>query len=325
MLLAHPERLSMSRRTHLAMTWSARILSLAGGLALAGSPAAPAQEPTLAGMSFYPLPPCRILDTRPGSGVQGAGVGHLQPGVPFAFDVSEGDAACGVPADARAAVLDFVAVGPAGAGHLTVWPWDLPMPPAPNASVLNFTPGVTIANATAVRICHPEAANASCVNDLYAMTGVSAAFLVVDVLGYYAPPGLAVLWGEGRPGSARYGPETPRPDSMCANGDFEFGLSRALAEWNDAASACPAGTWVCTEEQRGTAPCDAQRGGADGFACHGGGFDFPADGQIGWLADLSSADEAKVMPERGWENPGPGEFNVVATCTRYPVWCCSSR
>lgn len=298
---------------------------LATVVALAALAPLGAQEPTLTGLTFYPVQPCRILDTRPGSGVQGAGAGPLAAGVPYAFEVSGEEAACGVPAEARAVALDLIAVAPTAAGHLTLWPWDAPAAPPPTASLLNFEAGTTIANAATVRICHPSAANASCVDDLFAVFGGGAAHLVVDVLGYYAPPGFGQLWGEGRPDTTIHGPGSPRPDSLCVNGDFEFGLSLRLATWGDAASACPAGTWVCTWAQRGGAACDTDRAStSDLIACDGNSNQRPDDDNLGWLADPLGDHHGMWMRELGAVND-PGIPYASPTCTRLPVWCCSTR
>src|SRR5687768_9605610 len=101
-----------------------------------------AVEANLRDLVFTGLPPCRVLDTRPTSPGPGQD-GPLTPGTPYSFAVN---GVCGVPAEARAAVLNFIAVAPAGAGHLTVWPYDSALTTPPNASVINFVQGQNIAN-----------------------------------------------------------------------------------------------------------------------------------------------------------------------------------
>ncbi|HEX5758485.1 MAG TPA: hypothetical protein VF121_04785 [Thermoanaerobaculia bacterium] len=131
---------------------------------------------------YTPVAPCRLLDTRSGGG-------PIPPNRTIAFDVAS---LCGVPfPDAKAAVLNFVAVGPGGPGHLTVWPWDSVPTPAPVSSVINYAAvgGLNIANGVVVPICNTATAtDEDCSDDLFARAAISSTHLVVDVLGYFAPP-----------------------------------------------------------------------------------------------------------------------------------------
>ena len=287
--------------------------------ALAAAAPVAAQDPNLGAMTFFPLAPCRILDTRAGSGVQGAGEGPLSPGVAYSFDVSGGDAACGVHAEARGVLLNFVVVRPGGAGHLTVWPWDSPAPPAPVASILNFDAGRTVANGVAVRICHRGSAVSTCAEDLFAVLGGSSAHLVVDVLGYYGPPCYGPLWGEGRPGVVRHG--TSGLGTLCSTGDVRFGLSNPKMALGSAAAACPAGTWVCSFAERGTALCDTVRPDAtcDWRECSGSCIDAAPGQHLGWVADapLGGSHEGTIVNETG-------DWIGAAGCLEAPVWCCSA-
>jgi hypothetical protein len=135
---------------------------------------------------FTPIQPCRIVDTRAGSGLQGDGTGPLVAGAPVAYQVA---GLCGLPSPAaKAAVLNFVAVSPQGPGHLVAWPWDSVNVSPPNASVLNYVAvaGLNIANGLLMTICDPGTANGgTCAKDLFVMPAVSAAHLVIDVVGYF--------------------------------------------------------------------------------------------------------------------------------------------
>lgn len=85
-----------------------------------------------AGSTLTPLPaPRRLLDTREGLG---APAGLSGPGV-LVLEVAGRE---GVPATARAAVLNVTVVGPAGPGYATVFPCDQPRPEASN---VNFVAG----------------------------------------------------------------------------------------------------------------------------------------------------------------------------------------
>jgi hypothetical protein len=150
---------------------------------------------------FYtPVSPCRILDTRPGNHIQGEADGPVPAGTTIAFHVADGGffgnqavpPVCHVPPGAaKAAVINIVAVAPAGAGDLRIWPWDDTFPPAPNSSVLNYAnaAGLNIANGLIVPICNSvTATDGSCAQDVFLRPDVSATHVVIDVLGYFAPP-----------------------------------------------------------------------------------------------------------------------------------------
>ena len=140
---------------------------------------------------YTSVAPCRIVDTR----VAG---GSLAPAAPRDFRVtgldlsSQGGSAtgCGVPfGRADAAIINFVAVNPVGVGNLRAWAYRTPVPPAPTASVLNYTTGFNIANGIAVPICDPLEAGQTCPNDLRVRADTSGTHLVADVVGYFAKEG----------------------------------------------------------------------------------------------------------------------------------------
>ena len=89
-----------------------------------------------------PLAPARVLDTR--SGVGGT-TGRLPAGGRVSLPLAGRG---GVPPrGARAVVLNTTVTGPAGSGHLTVFPGGAP---APVASNLNYVRGQTVANLVVV-------------------------------------------------------------------------------------------------------------------------------------------------------------------------------
>jgi CubicO group peptidase (beta-lactamase class C family) len=104
---------------------------------------------------------------------------------------------CGLPFPAaKAAVLNFIAVGPAGAGDLRAWPWDSSSPAPPNASVLNYAAvaGLNVANGIVVPLCNTSTATSNlCSKDLFLRPDVSATHVVIDVLGYFAAPAATAL------------------------------------------------------------------------------------------------------------------------------------
>ncbi len=136
---------------------------------------------------FVPVSPCRIIDTRFGGGALSSGeVRSFEVTGSTGFAAQGGNAAgCGIPLGATdplapAIVVNFVAVGPAGPGHLEAWEFGQPVP---NASVINYAnvPGLNIANGVVV----PIAGVSSLEKDLNIRANVSSTHVVADVTGYF--------------------------------------------------------------------------------------------------------------------------------------------
>jgi hypothetical protein len=138
---------------------------------------------------YTPVTPCRIIDTRPGAV-------PLQPGsvrnfrvTGIGLDVQGGSASgCNVPmGPATAAVINFVAVSPSGAGNLRAWAYSTPPVGPPGSSVINYTPvpgaALNLANGMVVAIC--DLNQTACSQDLRVQADVSATHLVADVVGYF--------------------------------------------------------------------------------------------------------------------------------------------
>ena len=123
-------------------------------------------------LQFYPLPPCRAIDTR-----NGQDGGMLQAGVERDYTMAE---RCGIPTTALAYSLNVTVLpAPGGLDYLTVW---TPEEPRPSTSTLNASAGGPVANAaivTADKIIHGVAFYANSNNT----------DLLVDVNGYFATPG----------------------------------------------------------------------------------------------------------------------------------------
>jgi len=88
--------------------------------------------------SFYPLPPCRVLDTRVGSGPLGGPA--LAPTAVRYFDVA---GVCGIPSGAVAISANMTVTNVAASGELVVFPSDAPQP---GTSAISFRAGRTRAN-----------------------------------------------------------------------------------------------------------------------------------------------------------------------------------
>ena len=124
---------------------------------------------------FYPLTPCRIVDTR-----NGQDQGMLQAGVERDYTIA---GTCGIPSSATAYSFN-VTVLPATGGldYLTVWPQGESQPAV---STLNDNTGTVVANAAIV----PAGSNST--TAFYAHS--NATNLLVDVDGYFAAPGTGGL------------------------------------------------------------------------------------------------------------------------------------
>jgi hypothetical protein len=130
----------------------------------------------LPGATYTPLAsPQRLLDSRAGSATADGnfqGFGTQPARASLQLDVTR----AGVPADASAVVLNVTAVGPRGAGYLSIHPRGSARPTASN---VNHAPGETIANAVVARVGR---GGQVCVFNL-APTDV-----LVDVAGYLTGP-----------------------------------------------------------------------------------------------------------------------------------------
>lgn len=139
---------------------------LAAGAAISSRVAA-AQD------GFFPLTPCRILDTRGPAGPLGGP--SLGPGQKRIFPVS---GACGIPANAVAIAVNVAVVTPAAAGFAQVFPGN---GAAPVTSVLNFRAGKTRANDAIVSLATDAAGTLALLNN-----STGPADYAVDVSGYFA-------------------------------------------------------------------------------------------------------------------------------------------
>jgi calcineurin-like phosphoesterase family protein len=120
---------------------------------------------------FYPVTPCRLVDTRNPPGP--AGGPALAAGATRTFSLV---GRCGIPADAMALALNVTAVNPTAAGDLRLYPAG---PVAPLASVVNFAPGRTRANNAVASLSPAGDVAVRC--DMPSGT----VHLVLDVTGYF--------------------------------------------------------------------------------------------------------------------------------------------
>jgi hypothetical protein len=127
--------------------------------------------------AFYTDTPCRIADTRSGSGFSAPfGQPSLVAGNTRAFPIISSP--CGVPLTASAYSLNMTVVPPGPLGYLSVWPEGQSQP---LVSTLNSLNGRVTANAALVPAGSPNGGI-----DVYASNDTD---LIIDVNGHFAPPG----------------------------------------------------------------------------------------------------------------------------------------
>jgi len=131
----------------------------------------PATDP--AGLAFYPLTPCRVADTRNSAAPLGGP--SLAAQSTRTFPVAQ--SSCGIPVSAQAYSLNFAVVPKGTLGYLTAWPTGKPQPLAASLTALT---GTVTANAVIV----PAGTSGSV--DVFSTDNTD---LVIDITGYFAPPG----------------------------------------------------------------------------------------------------------------------------------------
>jgi Bacterial Ig-like domain (group 3) len=130
-------------------------------------------------LAFYPLTPCRIVDTRNPAGPLGGP--YLGAAQPRAFPVLSGT--CNIPSTAQAYSLNVTAIPPSSSGHpqplgsLTMWPTGQAQP---LVSTLNAPTGTVTANAAVLPAGTGGSVSVFAANDTD---------LLLDVNGYFAPKG----------------------------------------------------------------------------------------------------------------------------------------
>ena len=118
-------------------------------------------------LAFYPLTPCRLYDTRGGNYL------HAQQTVNFSIP-----GICDIPTNAQAYVFNLTALPLHGSlNYLTAWPAGQPQPAT---STLNAPTGAVTANAAIVQGGTSGAISVFAYDDTN---------LIIDVNGYFAPPG----------------------------------------------------------------------------------------------------------------------------------------
>ena len=130
-------------------------------------------------LQFYPLPPCRVVDTRSGSTQpQGLGPPSLQAKKQRDLPILKSPCLSGINGAQAYSFNVTAAPNPSGQklDYLTVWPSDQPQP---TVSTLNNPTATVVANAAIV----PAAPDGDI--DVYAYNSTD---LIIDINGYFAAP-----------------------------------------------------------------------------------------------------------------------------------------
>jgi hypothetical protein len=120
--------------------------------------------PNMAGLSLYPLPPCRVFDSRLSGPV----------GLSGANNIPITGSSCNIPSSTQAFVLNATVVPPGPLGFLTLWPLGQAQP---GVSTLNALDGTITSNLALIPTT----------NGSISAYLSQASHLLLDVSGYFAP------------------------------------------------------------------------------------------------------------------------------------------
>ncbi len=164
---------------------------------------------TCGGLQYYPLPfPIRLLDTRPGENA------CFAPGAPLGNDAVRTQPATGtclgatIPSTAKAIVGNATVVNfiSSGSHWITLYPSDAGQP---NASNLNFSGNQIVPNNFTVGL-GPDGA--------FKIYSHASTHFIVDITGYYAPPGTGGLYYHPLPAPVRLFDSRPGESACDAPG-----------------------------------------------------------------------------------------------------------
>ena len=155
----------------------------------------PTPTPNVTGLQYYPLPaPIRLLDTRPGEPACNTPGAPLRGGEVRTQNARLTCNSITIPANAQAIVGNATVVNTtpgAGSGFVTLYPSGAQRPTVSN---LNYTPGQVVPNSFTVALGSDGAFN------IFALTTLH---FIVDITGYYAPPGQGALYYHPLPAPVR--------------------------------------------------------------------------------------------------------------------------
>ena len=137
---------------------------------------------TSADLVYTKVNPCRVADTRVAGGpLANASQRNFQiSGSNPALFTPQGGVPCGIPyPGATAVAVNITVTGAAGYGWLRAWPYGS----SGTASIINYTPGQTIANGLILPVC--DEATDSCGYDVTIRADAAGTHVLIDVMGYF--------------------------------------------------------------------------------------------------------------------------------------------
>ena len=189
-----------------------------------------------ADLTYTPLTPCRIADTRNAGGALTPNLTQTFVGWTNTTFAAQGGAAsdCGIPLAVSALAINVYAVNPTNLGFIKLWPAGLP---EPAVSTVNYEPPtVAIATGTILPV------NFASSNGFWVRSPAQV-HMVIDVVGYFRSPTSGyVKEVRAGPGVTVNGTDRPMvllpatqlmPTTACA--------ANQIPKWNSAA-------WVCANE-----------------------------------------------------------------------------
>jgi alpha-tubulin suppressor-like RCC1 family protein len=253
-----------------------------------------------AGLAYYPLPrPLRLLDTRPGAQACDA------PGAPLMGNSSRTEPArvsCGgitIPASAQAVVGNAAVVnGGSAPGHLTLYPSDAALPVAAN---LNYEGGQVLSNAFTAGLGGDGAFR------IYTSTTVH---VVVDIAGYYAPPG---------PGGLYYHP-LPQPLRLLDTRPGQIACDRPATPLAGGASRTQPAIVTDCGQDRITIPPSAQAVVGNAAVVNSSGTPghitlYPSGAELPVVANLNYVGEQALSNAFTVGLSRDGAFNIYTSTT----------
>ncbi len=126
------------------------------------------------GVAYYPVTPCRIVDTRNADGAFGGPILAASP-AERTFSLAP---ACDLPADAKVLSANVTVTGGAAAGSLRIYPADSTLPVS---TAISFGAGMTRANNAILLLSAAGGAGRVTVRN----DAAAPIHLIVDVSGYF--------------------------------------------------------------------------------------------------------------------------------------------
>lgn len=153
-------------------------------------------NPTGSALLFFPVEPCRIMDTRVAIGQASAGYAYdlFVRGTSLPGAIQGGANNCGIPAAAEAVIVNIVVINPTGSGYLRINGTGFLTSPSGVYSRMNFTGGAASSEEMTVSLCNTFLAphpHAPCLwgGGLYSDSQLALAggdsHVVIDVMGYF--------------------------------------------------------------------------------------------------------------------------------------------